>query len=124
MKVRKQQVKQKKLQKMKLGNNKEQVAQPEPVVEPKAETPATQIEVKEEKQPKQVEIKQEKKAPRFCVDGGSEHIDGDGPNDHGYYKTWQEAGNACKEYLKTLNTSSNYRIDRCECGLYYFWVSV
>ena len=128
MKVRKQQVKQKKLQKMKLGNNKEQVAEPEPVVEPKVETPATQIEEKEEKpietQPKQVEVKQEKKTPRFCVDGGSEHVEGDGPNDHGYYNTWDEAWNACKEYLKTLNTSFNYRVDRCQCGLYYFWVKV
>ena len=113
---------------MKHGNNKEQVAEPEPVVETKVYTPATKIEVKveeqKETQPKQEETKQEQKTPRFCVDGGSEHLKGDGPNDHGYYNTWDEACNACKEYLKTLNTSFHYRIDRCECGLYFFWVNI
>ena len=124
MKVRKQQLKQKRTQKMKLGNNKEQVAEPEPVVETKTEAPNTKVEEKVETQPKQQEVKQEKKTPRFCVDGGSEHLKGDGPNDHGYYKTATEVEQACEEYISKLDSSFHYRIDRCECGLYFFWVNI
>ena len=56
----------------------------------------------------------------WCVDGGSHHIAGDGPNEHGYYKTWDSANQAFKEYTKDWD-SCNYKVDVCACGLYYFW---
>ena len=126
MKVKKQQVKQKRTQKMKLGNNKEQVVEPEPVVEPKVETPATQIEVKEEN-PIEIETihteeKKETNKSLSCLKGGTEHIDGSGPYEHGYYTTYDEAKQACKDYLATMTTGGNYRVDRCICGkVYYFY---
>ena len=39
----------------------------------------------------------------------------------GYYNTWDEAFNAYKEYTKGWS-STQFRIDQCFCGLYYFWV--
>ena len=113
--------------KEKIENNKEKVVEPVKEVEEKIETLTTQNEEKvdppkEEIQPKQVEEKQEQKAGRFCVQGGSEHLEGDGPEDHGYYNTWDEAWEACKEFMHTVTTGGHYRVDRCLCGLYYFWV--
>lgn len=56
----------------------------------------------------------------WCVDGGSHHIAGDGANEHGYYKTWDSANEAFKQYTKDWD-SCHYKIDVCACGLYYFW---
>ena len=62
----------------------------------------------------------QKNTAYWCVDGGSHHIAGDGPNEHGYYKTWDSANQAFKEYTKDWD-SCNYKVDVCACGLYYFW---
>ena len=56
----------------------------------------------------------------WCVDGGSHHIAGDGADEHGYYKTWDSANEAFKQYTKDWD-SCHYKIDVCACGLYYFW---
>ena len=62
---------------------------------------ASKVEV-QEKEPEK-EIKQEEKAQtksNWCFEGGSNHIAGDGANEHGYYNTWEEAFNAYEEYTK------------------------
>ena len=90
------------------------------------------IEVKEESkpQPKQepkpveqavVETKPKQEEKIYCVDGGKIHIYGDGANEHGYYKTWDEAFSAYEEYTKGWE-STQFKVDQCACGLYYFWV--
>ncbi len=49
------------------------------------------------------------------------HIYGDGANEHGYYKTWDEAFKAYEDYTKGWD-STQFKVDQCACGLYYFWV--
>jgi hypothetical protein len=56
----------------------------------------------------------------WCVDGGTHHVAGDGANEHGYYKTWDEAYNAFLNYTANWS-SSQYKVSCCACGLYYFW---
>lgn len=56
----------------------------------------------------------------WCVAGGSHHIAGDGSNEHGYYKSWDEAYQAFLNYTKNWS-SVQYKISQCGCGLYYFW---
>lgn len=102
---------------------------------PKQETPKESVaEVKQEtpkesvvqETPKQVEQqkqnipKQEEKI--YCVDGGKTHIAGDGANEHGYYKTWDEAFSAYEKYTEGWE-SSHFKINQCFCGLYYFSVT-
>ena len=102
---------------------------------PKQETPKESVaEVKQEtpkesvvqETPKQVEQqkqnipKQEEKI--YCVDGGKTHIAGDGANEHGYYKTWDEAFDAYEKYTEGWE-SSHFKINQCFCGLYYFSVT-
>lgn len=59
----------------------------------------------------------------WCIDGGPNHIAGTDANEHGYYKSWDAAWEACKNYMKSINMGSgNYKVDQCPCGLYYFWV--
>ena len=61
--------------------------------------------------------------PKYCFEGGSEHLDGTGPNEHGFYNTWDEAFQAFEEYTKDWG-SGNFGIGRCNgCDLYYFWVT-
>ena len=82
---------------------------------------ASKVEV-QEKEPEK-EIKQEEKAQtksNWCFEGGSNHIAGDGANEHGYYNTWEEAFNAYEEYTKNW-LSSHYKVNQCACGKYYFW---
>ena len=76
--------------------------------------------IKQEEKPKENTPKQEEKI--YCVDGGKIHIAGDGANEHGYYKTWDEAFNAFEEYTKDWDTC-HYKINQCFCGLYYFWAT-
>lgn len=46
---------------------------------------------------------------------------GDGANEHGYYKTWDEAYKAFEEYTKDWD-SGQHAIRQCQlCGKYYFW---
>lgn len=56
----------------------------------------------------------------WCVEGGSHHIAGDGANEHGYYKTWEDAHKAFENYTKGW-ASVQYKISQCGCGLFYFW---
>lgn len=56
----------------------------------------------------------------WCIDGGSHHIAGDGANEHGYYKTWEDAHKAFEDYTKGW-ASVQYKISQCGCGLFYFW---
>lgn len=58
----------------------------------------------------------------YCTDGGKTHIAGDGANEHGYYKTWDEAFNAYEKYTEGWE-SSHFKINQCFCGLYYFYVT-
>ena len=88
--------------------------QEQPVVETKSEP-----EPKEEVTPAKKEEKYEEKI--YCVDGGKTHIYGDGANEHGYYKTWDEAFKAYEDYTKGWD-STQFKVDQCACGLYYFWV--
>ena len=105
------------------NNNEKQVQKKQQVTE---KTPEPKVEKKQEEQVKQVEPpKTENKAKKekkiYCVDGGKIHIYGDGANEHGYYKTWDEAFKAYEEYTKGWE-STQFKVDQCACGLYYFWV--
>lgn len=62
-----------------------------------------------------------KEEPIWCDEGGTKHWQGTGANEHGYYKTWDEAWEACKAFMKGFK-SGNYAVRECPCGLYYFWV--
>ena len=86
----------------------------ESVAEVKQETP------KQEEKTHQTTPKQEEKI--YCVDGGKTHIAGDGANEHGYYKTWDEAFSAYEKYTDGWE-SSHFKINQCFCGLYYFSVT-
>ncbi len=88
--------------------------QEQPVVETKSKP-----ETKEEVKPATTPAKKEEKI--YCVDGGKTHIYGDGANEHGYYKTWDEAFKAYEDYTKGWE-STQFKVDQCACGLYYFWV--
>lgn len=82
---------------------------------------SSKVEVQEKKS--ETEIKQEEKTQtksNWCFDGGSNHIAGDGANEHGYYNTWEDAFNAYEEYTKDW-LSSHYKVNQCACGKYYFW---
>lgn len=108
------------------SNNSSQI-QPKVKVQNKAETkieptPEPKEEQKPVEQPKtetKTKPKQEEKI--YCVDGGKTHIYGDGANEHGYYKTWDEAFKAYEDYTKGWD-ETQFKVDQCACGLYYFWV--
>ena len=90
---------------------------------PKQETYQEEFVPEQPKQEEKVEIiapKQEEKV--YCVDGGEIHIAGDGANEHGYYKTWDEAFDAYEKYTEGWE-SSHFKINQCFCGLYYFSVT-
>lgn len=70
--------------------------------------------------PKNETVTQQEKI--YCTDGGKTHIAGDGANEHGYYKTWDEAFNAYEKYTEGWE-SSHFKINQCFCGLYYFYVT-
>lgn len=57
----------------------------------------------------------------FCVEGGIQHMLGTGPNEHGYYSTWEAAEEVLKEKMKN-SSSGNYYIDQCYCELYYYYL--
>jgi len=99
--------------------------QEQPKIENKQEQPKETIpQVKEEPvvtQPTKTESKPKQEEKIYCVDGGKTHIYGDGANEHGYYKTWDEAFKAYENYTKGWE-STQFKIDQCACGLYYFWV--
>ena len=99
--------------------------QEQPKIENKQEQPRETIpQVKEEPvvtQPTKTESKPKQEEKIYCVDGGKTHIYGDGANEHGYYKTWDEAFKAYENYTKGWE-STQFKIDQCACGLYYFWV--
>lgn len=80
------------------------------------EIPQENVEIPNNTQPVQ------KNTPYWCVDGGTHHVEGDAPNEHGYYSSWDEAYRAYEEYTKDWTSSYNYKIDSCACGQYYFWV--
>ena len=84
------------------------------------ETPKVQKDTKTE-EPKTISDTPKQEQKVYCVDGGKTHIYGDGANEHGYYKTWDEAFRAYEEYTKGWE-STQFKIDQCACGLYYFWV--
>lgn len=58
----------------------------------------------------------------WCVSGGTNHVAGDGENEHGYYASWDLAYSAFEEYVKGLDNAFHYKVSQCACGLYYFWV--
>lgn len=112
------------------NSNHVQSKQEQPKVENKQEQPKDEnkqekiSQIQEEPvvtQPIKTETQQKQEEKIYCVDGGKIHIYGDGANEHGYYKTWEEAFNAYEEYTKGWE-STQFKIDQCACGLYYFWV--
>ena len=108
------------------NSNQSQKIQEQPKVEKKQEIkkePTTPIE--EEpivNTPPKVEPQPKQEEKIYCVDGGKIHIYGDGANEHGYYQTWDEAFKAYEEYTKGWE-STQFKVDQCACGLYYFWVT-
>ena len=105
------------------NNSKKQTQKKQEVIE---KTPEPKVEKKQEEQVKQTEPPKTESKPKkeekiYCVDGGKVHIYGDGANEHGYYKTWDEAFKAYEEYTKGWE-STQFKVDQCACGLYYFWV--
>ncbi len=114
------------------NSNKSEEKQVKVTTTPKQEQVETKQEEKVVEQPKVEEKQVETPKPKeetkpkqeekiYCVDGGKTHIYGDGANEHGYYKTWDEAFKAYEEYTKGWE-STQFKIDQCACGLYYFWV--
>ena len=105
------------------NNSKKQTQKKQEVIE---KTPEPKVEKKQEEQVKQTEPPKTESKPKkeekiYCVDGGKVHIYGDGANEHGYYKTWDEAFKAYEDYTKGWE-STQFKVDQCACGLYYFWV--
>lgn len=90
---------------------------------PKKETSkeiTTQAKQEEKKQEEKIQKNTQKQAEKiYCIDGGKTHIAGDGENEHGYYKTYDEAFKAYEEYVKDWDYA-HYKINQCFCGLYYF----
>ena len=82
-------------------------------------TPTPQPEPEPEPTPVVETPKVEKS--NWCFEGGTKHIAGNGPNEHGYFDTWQQAWDSLSEYMKDF-TSGNYYIDQCTCGKYYYYV--
>ena len=110
-----------KIQNNNKSNQNETRVKEQPKVEIKTEpTPQPKEEPKPVKQPK-IETKTKQEEKIYCVDGGKVHIYGDGANEHGYYKTWNEAFKAYEDYTKGWE-STQFKVDQCACGLYYFWV--
>lgn len=58
--------------------------------------------------------------PYYCVVGGSHHLAGNGANEHGYYNSWDSAFSAYESYTAGWE-STQFKVDQCPCGLYYFW---
>ena len=83
----------------------------------KTETEQKKSSATQTEQKNQTTQKQEKSI--YCIDGGKVHIAGDGENEHGYYKTYDEAFKAYEEYVKDWDYA-HYKINQCFCGLYYF----
>ncbi len=63
---------------------------------------------------------QKQPTSNWCVDGGTQHVQGDGANEHGYYSSWDEAYKAYENDTKDWS-SGQFKIGQCWCGLYYYW---
>ena len=64
--------------------------------------------------------------PYWCSDGGPHHLQTLGQYDHGWYSTWDEAWEACKQYMKTEAKKNHfiehYKVDNCRgCNKAYFY---
>lgn len=80
-------------------------------------------QVQEQKQsPKDETNKQctENDLENWCVEGGKNHIAGNGANEHGYYDSWDDAYSAFENYTKDW-TSVQFKISQCLCNKFYFW---
>ena len=105
-----------------------QKVQEQPKAQPKQETKPVQEhkeEPKENNEPVRVNPepkKEEVKTPKYCVEGGTIHLEGDGAGEHGYYNSWDEAFDAMNSYTAGWETF-NYKIGSCPCGKYYFKVT-
>ena len=107
-----------------IKKEKSKVVIEEKTTEQVQEIPQVVETPKIQEQPKIVEQKTEepkKEKKIYCVDGGNVHIYGDGPNEHGFYKTWDEAFKAYEDYTVGWD-GAQFMVDQCACGLYYFWV--
>lgn len=91
-----------------IKNDSENTSTKKNTDQPKQETPKNETVTQHEK--------------IYCTDGGKTHIAGGGVNEHGYYKTWDEAFNAYEKYTDGWE-SSHFKINQCFCGLYYFYVT-
>lgn len=71
--------------------------------------------------PKTTTPTETKKTPVYCYEGGSKHLGGDGPYEHGYYNSWQQAWDALTVYMENMS-SGNYYVEQClGCNKYYFY---
>lgn len=60
--------------------------------------------------------------PYWCKDGGSEHYHRLGQYEHGWYSSWEQAMEACRQYGLSLNSSGHYKVDQCNgCNKYYYY---
>ena len=104
--------------------DKEEVVE-EVLEEIPVETEVVQEEPKENNEPVKINPEpknEEVKAPKYCVEGGTIHLEGDGAGEHGYYNSWDEAFNTMNSYTAGWETF-NYKIGACPCGKYYFKVT-
>lgn len=71
--------------------------------------------------PKTTTPTETKKTPVYCHEGGSKHLGGTGPYEHGYYNSYQQAWDALTVYMENMS-SGNYYIEQClGCDKYYFY---
>lgn len=56
----------------------------------------------------------------WCIEGGPQHIQGDGANEHGYYSSWDEAYQAFENDTQSWN-ACQFKIGQCACGKFYYW---
>lgn len=71
--------------------------------------------------PKTTTPTETKKTPVYCYEGGSKHLGGTGPYEHGYYNSYQQAWDALTVYMENMS-SGNYYIEQClGCDKYYFY---
>lgn len=82
----------------------------EEVSQSKVEENSTAISTQQSEQP----------ISNWCIDGGTQHIQGDGANEHGYYSSWDEAYQAFENDTKDWN-ACQFKIGECWCGKYYYW---
>ncbi len=108
--------------------NTEITEQPKENEQPEVQsTVPNQEEISQPQQPAVVESNisniqqpQQPTISNWCIEGGPQHIQGDGINEHGYYTSWDEAYQAFENDTQTWN-ACQFKIGQCACGKFYYW---